>query len=277
MINKYSGFYPIVAKEAFSNTIFKLALKAADIARNSQPGQFLQIKSSDSYIPLWPRPFSIYDADPETGLISVLFKVFGGGTALLASKSPGEQIHIFGPLGNYFPRSHGEKDIVMAAGGIGLPPLYFLAKRSVENGIPPRRITFIAGARTQSALLGEKSLFELGVNLTICTDDGSAGFKGNVVNALTAHLKNHNNPSVYACGPNAMLHGVDSLLLEKKLDGYLSLEALMPCGYGICSGCAVKVRPSADRGPTDDNRDYHLKRVCVDGPIFDSGEVIWDG
>jgi hypothetical protein len=74
-----------------------------------------------------------------------------------------------------------------------------------------------------------------------------------------------------------MLKGVDALISANKLDGHLSLEALMPCGYGICSGCAIKVYPSPDRGPTDDKRNYHLKRVCIEGPIFGAGEVMWDG
>ena len=113
------------------------------------------------------------------------------------------------------------------------------------------------------------------MKLIVCTDDGSTGFKGHIVNFLESNLSDYKDPMVYACGPSAMLKGVDMLLRQRKLSGNLSLEALMPCGYGICSGCAVKVKPSADRGPTDDNREYHLKRVCVDGPVFESGEVIW--
>ena len=277
MINKFSGSYIIVFKEAISDSLYKMVFEAPDIARNSRPGQFIQIKSSDSYFPLWPRPFSIYDADPKSGFISIIFKVFGGGTALLASKEKGHPIHLFGPLGNYFPEPKSNHNIVIGAGGVGLPPLYFLAKRAINDGHNPDKITLVAGARTRNTLMAESALLGLGLKLIICTDDGSAGIKGNVVDVLTSHLEQHRADFIYACGPNPMLKGVDELISKKKLKGCLSLEALMPCGYGICSGCAVKVIPPADRKPTDDKRDYHLKRVCVDGPIFDSGEVIWDG
>jgi dihydroorotate dehydrogenase electron transfer subunit len=167
------------------------------------------------------------------------------------------------------------REIVIAAGGIGFPPLYFMAKKSIESGFPPDKITFISGAKTRAEHLEEPGLYKLGMKLIVCTDDGSEGFKGHVVEFLKQNLADYSDPLVYACGPSAMLKGADLLLTERKFMGYLSLEALMPCGYGICSGCAVKVHPPINRGPTDDKRDYHLKRVCVDGPVFQSGEVIW--
>jgi dihydroorotate dehydrogenase electron transfer subunit len=193
----------------------------------------------------------------------------------MAAMIPGQKAQLFGPLGNGFQPLPTDREIIMAAGGLGLPPLYFLAKKSVREGFPAENITFISGAKTQSEHLDEKGLFELGIKIIICTDDGSEGFKGHVVDFLERNLSRYDQPLVYACGPTAMLKAADRLILERKLSGFLSLEALMPCGYGICSGCAVKVYPAEDRGPTDDKRDYHLKRVCVDGPVFGVGEVIW--
>jgi dihydroorotate dehydrogenase electron transfer subunit len=213
--------------------------------------------------------------EKSEGYIVILFKISGSGTTQLSCKDTGEKIHILGPLGNGFPKLNGECDTIMAAGGIGLPPLFFLAKKSIADGLIPRKITFIAGAKNKTELFAEKSVLELGINLTICTDDGSVGRKGHVVTILTDDMAESDKPLVYACGPSAMLFEIDKLLVKRSLVGYLSLESLMPCGYGICSGCAVKVVPSPDRGPTDDNRDYHLKRVCIDGPVFKSGEVIW--
>lgn len=195
----------------------------------------------------------------------------------MAARTAGQLIHSLGPLGNSFPIPAPGRKIIMAAGGVGLPPLYFLSKRAIEQGAKSKDIMFIAGAKTKADLLEEKGLYDLGVELVTCTDDGSAGVKGNVVEALNGLLADKIKPVIYACGPNAMLKGVDSLILKNKLEGYLSLEALMPCGYGICSGCAVKVFPPAGQGPTDDKRDYHLKRVCIEGPIFGAGEVMWDG
>ncbi len=239
------------------------------------PGQFIQVRTSESYVPLWPRPFSIHDVDPDRGRLTVVFKIFGQGTSLMAAKLPGQMIHLFGPLGNGFPMPQPGRKIVMAAGGVGLPPLYFLAKKAIEMGVSPADISFVSGARTEADLLEKDGLFALGLKPLICTDDGSAGLKGHVVDVLKVELPALDQPIVYACGPSAMLRGVDGLLGELGLSGYLSLETLMPCGYGICSGCAVRVRPPDGRGPTDDKRDYHLKRVCIEGPILPSGEVIW--
>jgi dihydroorotate dehydrogenase electron transfer subunit len=193
----------------------------------------------------------------------------------MAAKLPGQKVHLFGPLGNGFPALPQGREIVMAAGGVGFPPLYFLAKKSIDSGYSADKITFISGAKSRSEQLKEKGLYKLGMKLVICTDDGSEGFKGHVVNFLEQNLANYTDPVVFACGPSAMLQAADRLLLERKVAGHLSLEALMPCGYGICSGCAVKTYPAPDSGPSDDNRDYHLKRVCVDGPVFGVGEVIW--
>jgi dihydroorotate dehydrogenase electron transfer subunit len=193
----------------------------------------------------------------------------------MAAKLPGEMVHLFGPLGNGFPSLPVDREILLAAGGVGFPPLYFLATRSISDGLPPSQIVFITGAKTRSELLEEKGLYDLGMKSIICTDDGSEGFRGHVVDFLRSNISEYPHPFVCACGPSLMLEGVDHLLMERNISGFLSLEALMPCGYGICSGCAVKVHPQADRGPTDDNRDYHLQRVCIDGPVFGTGEVIW--
>jgi len=205
-----------------------------------------------------------------------MFRVYGSGTAQMALRNVGESIHLFGPLGNRFDRLDGSKEIIMVAGGVGLPPLYFLAKIFINNGMAPGKIRFIAGAKNRSEHLNEPGLNDLGLKPIVCTDDGSQGLKGTAVDILKAELSVRNEPLIYSCGPNAMLKEVDHLVIEHNLSGYLSLEALMPCGYGICSGCAVKVHPPTDRGPTDDNKAYHLKRVCIDGPVFRTGEVIWD-
>ena len=255
--------------------MFKLTFKADDPAKFANPGQFIQVRTSRDYFPLWPRPFSIYDADPCSGELSIIFKIFGCGTWQLADMRDGQKAHLLGPLGNGFRLLKDEPKVIMAAGGVGMPPLFFLAKRSIQNGYPAERITFISGARAKDDLFNDVGLSKLGIDLHICTDDGSLGARGTVVDLLEKKLENARDRIVYACGPVAMLEKIDRMLMAEGMLGFLSLEALMPCGYGICSGCAVKVIPSEDRGPTDDDREYHLQRVCVEGPIFEAGEVIW--
>lgn len=274
-MRKFSGYFPLIKRDKPTSSVFKFTFSAPEIASSAHPGQFVQIRTSDNYFPLWPRPFSINSVDAVRGEISVIFKVFGCGTSQLAAMDEGRRVHILGPLGNSFPLLNDEKRVIMAAGGVGMPPLFFLANVSVDKGYPADRIVFISGARTKDNLLADRGLTDLGTNLRICTDDGSMGEKGTVVDLLEKEIQTDGEAVIYACGPTAMLARIDMTLVERKMRGFLSLEALMPCGYGICSGCAVRVRPPVDRGPIDDNRDYHLKRVCVDGPVFRSGEVIW--
>jgi len=274
-LKKISGYFPIAAKEKISRSIFKLVFRSPEIAGCAKPGQFVQIRTSDDYFPLWPRPFSIYDVDLDRGEFSVIFKIFGCGTSQLAEIPEGKKIHILGPLGKGFDLLSGDKKVILAAGGIGLPPLHFLARKSIDSIFPVEKITFISGARSKMEHFDDGRLADLGVDLRICTDDGSLGTRGTVVDLLEGLIKKDGKQMVYACGPSAMLEKVDAVLTSRKISGLLSLEALMPCGLGICSGCAIKTIPSAGRGLTDDRRDYHLKRVCVDGPVFRTGEVIW--
>ncbi len=274
-MKKFSNYYPLLRKEKISQSILKFTFEAGDIARFANPGQFIQVRTSRDYFPLWPRPFSIHDADPGSGELSIIFKVFGCGTSQLAEIDIGREVYLLGPLGNGFHLLKDESNVIMAAGGVGMPPVFFLAKRSIQNGYPAERITFISGARNKDGLFNDAELSELGIDLHSCTDDGSFGVMGTVVDLLEKKLENAGDRIVYACGPMAMLEKIDRILIESGISGFLSLEALMPCGYGICSGCAIKVVPPEDRGPTDDDRKYHLQRVCVEGPVFEAGEVIW--
>lgn len=275
-MRRYCDHYPVTRKNVISDTIVQLSLEAAEISKTTVPGQFVQVRISDGPVPLWPRPFSIFDVDPDRGEISIIFKIAGHGTRILSEKKIGDRINIFGPLGNGFAIPRNGNSIIMAAGGVGLPPLYLLSRFSVDSGVPSKSIRFISGAKTASQLFDCSELKKLNNDLRICTDDGSAGEKGTVVDLLERMLDTDDDCLVYACGPSAMLKRIDQILAGKNMEGYLSLEQLMPCGYGICSGCAVKVLPPPDRGRTDDNRDYHLKRVCVEGPVFKSGEVMWE-
>lgn len=274
-MRKFSGCFPITKKEKFSDIIYKYAIRSPEIAVAALPGQFVQIRTSDDYFPLWPRPFSIFDVDTAKGQIEIIFKVFGCGTSQLADFSEGDKVHLLGPLGNGFPPLQGDNEIIMAAGGVGMPPLYFLTTQSIRSGFSAERITFISGARKKSEHLGGVELSTLGVDLRVCTDDGTLGEKGTVVDLLEKVLIEKDAGAVYACGPNPMLEKIDAISVKENIPCMLSLEALMPCGLGICSGCAIRTIPSQDRGPTDDYKDYHLKRVCVEGPVFRSGEVIW--
>lgn len=202
----------------------------------------------------------------------MVYLVRGTFTQLLAHKKPGDTVFVVGPLGNRFcvPQPANEILHLLVAGGVGAPPLYLLAEELVQTGISRQRIIVVNGARRHDLLVCQEHFVELGVRLLTVTEDGSAGIKGKVTDALKSLQEQDSLPvsrcQVYACGPSAMLEAVAKFARKHHLPCQVSMETMMPCGLGVCLGCAVKVH-------TPDGKDY--RRACVDGPIFDAAEVVW--
>ena len=208
------------------------------------PGQFYMLKAWKEY-PLLPRPLSIYDLDEEK--ISFLYAVVGKGTGIMSDLKTGAKIEVLGPLGNGFPLEE-DKKIALVAGGIGLAPMKYLARKLKGN------IDLFAGFRSSSYLMDDMSEFV--DNITVTTNNGNEGEKGFV----TDYIKDEYD-IVYACGPNPMMNSLKNLNLTAK--SYYSLEAHMACGIGACLGCAVETTKG-------------IKRVCHEGPVFKGEEVIFD-
>lgn len=260
-----------VAEESFI-----LSLKAPSIARLIEPGQFIQIgclpansREKVSYDPLLPRPFSIYRVRNKQ-ILDILYEVVGRGTDLLAKVKKGEHLIIFGPLGNTF--SYPKKRVVsfLVGGGVGLAPFYDLAEALIDpkrGGQRREDIFVLFGAKHRKKVFCEGAFKKLGVRFEVATDDGSYGFKGFVTQLLEKHLRTTNGDRrttyLYACGPKEMLKVVTQIAERFKLPCELSIDAHMPCGYGICFGCAVKTRES-------------YKLACTDGPVFRAEELVWD-
>ena len=244
---------------------WRLRVKGFLPARPIYAGQFVHVKVSKRTDPLFRRAFSIAGYDKRKATLEIIYKTIGRGTALLAEKGKGDQLNLLGPLGNHFSALSRKQAAVLVAGGVGLPPLYFLAAQLIRGGRDPRRIFFFYGAQSQDHLLEMKRLRALGIDLIACTDDGSYGFPGSVVDGLKATLPELDKREIfiYGCGPEPMLAALQRTALEAGLDGELSLEAPMPCGVGVCLGCVKPRREKPD--------DY--VRVCRDGPIFRIGEV----
>jgi dihydroorotate dehydrogenase electron transfer subunit len=183
----------------------------------------------------------------------------------LSRRKPGDILDIIGPLGNGFSLKKGRAIIV--AGGVGVAPLVFLAEKliSLRAKSSELRAEVLIGAKTKNHILCEKEFKDLGLNVTIATDDGSRGFKGRVTEALDYLLraKSRELPTIYACGPAPMLKAVSAIAKKHKIPAQLSLEAHMACGIGACLGCVVKTTQG-------------FKRVCKEGPVFGSQELIWD-
>jgi len=248
-----------------SGEFLRLKVKGFLSTRPIYAGQFVHVKASEGTDPLFRRAFSIADYDKRKATLEIIYKTVGRVTALLAQKSKGEQLSILGPLGNRFSTLPRRQTAVLVAGGVGLPPLYFLAKQLILGGHKPRQILFFYGAQSKNQLLEIKRLRALGVDLIACTDDGSYGFPGLVVDGLRATLPELDSKDIfiYGCGPEPMLAALQKVALEAGLNGELSLEAPMPCGVGVCLGC-IKSR----RGKPND-----YVRICHDGPVFKIGEV----
>jgi dihydroorotate dehydrogenase electron transfer subunit len=229
------------------------------------------------------RAFSIFNIGNDA--IEVLYRAAGKGTTLLSSAVPGANIDLLGPLGQPFHVQAG--DVILVGGGVGVPPLVFLARhlltrlalREQPDAQRPTSITAMIGARTRFDIIGQSELEALQVGVQVATDDGSAGRHGLVTDLLRDHLEtkvsrhpdspnNSQLPIVYSCGPYPMLRAVAQLCAEFQVPCQVSLEENMPCGIGVCNGCVVPVVQAGD--------DYGLfRRICVEGPVLWSHEVDW--
>ncbi|RKY35529.1 MAG: hypothetical protein DRP78_05380 [Candidatus Omnitrophota bacterium] len=264
----------IIANRQVADFIFEIDLNVPKIANCAMPGQFVQIKITQSIDPLLRRPFSIFAADSAAGKISILYKVIGKGTKILSKKCSGERLNLLGPLGNGFDFSaqkcSGHLNILVG-GGLGIAPLVFLAEKmkSLNN-----KILVLYGVTTAQEIVCIDELKKIDCELKIATDDGSTGFNGYASDLLADFLcANENNdfknPYIYACGPFALLKQVHRLSEQYCFHGQVCLEKMMGCGLGVCLGCMVKIKNSgAQTG-------FSYQRVCKDGPVFDLHLVDW--
>jgi dihydroorotate dehydrogenase electron transfer subunit len=229
----------------------------------SEPGQFYMLRGDWGADPLLGRPLSILADDPRRGVLRFLLKVVGEGTRRLHALEPGEKVFALGPLGRPFPvpDADSRKPAVLVGGGVGVPPLVYLAERFVEKGVT---FTFLQGARTRADLLLLDELAGLGVKPVITTEDGSEGIRGLVTAPLEVELA-RGVRAAFACGPEGMLKAV-ARMCKGKVPSHLSLEARMGCGYGVCLGCVVTVQRGGKR---------LYERVCQEGPVFDGEVVLW--
>lgn len=236
------------------NSIYLIKVHSPEIALNAKAGQFCNIKVSASTFPLLRRPFSICDIDGEH--LYFMFNVLGEGTKVLAHKKIGENLDILGPLGNGFNVEGDYEAAVFVGGGLGVAPFPFLEK-SIPEG---KKIFSFIGGRTS------KDVITYGIsNYLISTDDGSKGFKGNVIALLNEniHILSPLKIKIFGCGPTLMLRALKDFALRNNLDCEVSTECAMACGFGICQGCPIEAL---------DKDGYYL--VCKDGPVFDIKKVV---
>ncbi|MBI9072813.1 MAG: dihydroorotate dehydrogenase electron transfer subunit [Melioribacteraceae bacterium] len=241
-------------KIRLNENTYLIKVLSSKIAEEGVPGQFCNIKVSESNFPLLRRPFSISNIEDE--FVFFMFDVQGEGTKILSQKESGDELDILGPLGNGFGFDDDFDTAVIVAGGIGVAAFPFL----IDNIPDEKEVYSFIGGRT------DKHVITNGMeNILISTDDGSLGIKGNVIDLLkrNENLFEGKKIKMFACGPNPMLKALQSYAIEKKYNCELSIECAMACGFGICQGCVVEDKENEDK----------FKLVCVDGPVFDVEEI----
>jgi dihydroorotate dehydrogenase electron transfer subunit len=242
---------------------YLMGLKAPEIVSAASPGQFVMIRVGSALEPLLRRPFSI-GGTLAGELLLILYKVVGRGTRLMAEAGKGDHLAVLGPLGRGFTRPRPGEWPILAAGGIGIAPLIFLAQELSES-----KALFLAGYRHRTEKVPFDKFGLTDENLLIATDDGSAGHHGLVTDLLETHIRQAKKAStmVYACGPAAMLKKVAALTISNEIPCQMSLEAHMACGLGACQGCALKAS-------VPDRLTYYL--ACKDGPVFPARAIDWE-
>ncbi|SNB45602.1 dihydroorotate dehydrogenase electron transfer subunit [Geobacter sp. DSM 9736] len=264
----------VISNHEVSPGYYRMRLTAPREMREASPGQFVMVKVHDAIDPLLRRPFGIFDVgvipaeydgcEPQTYL-EMLYRVVGKGTAMMSSLHHGDRLDLLAPLGAGFVQGDPAEEKVLVGGGIGLAPLYYLAKEMVQHS----RVRLFIGGRTREDILCVTEFERLGIETYVSTDDGTLGASGLVTDVMERHLTENPGPkTIFACGPMPMLKAVAQIAGRRGIACQVSLEAYMACGMGACLGCVVKGREHAEGHP-----DYRC--VCKDGPVFDFEQLLW--
>lgn len=251
----------VLWNKQMSDSCFKIGLTCDESYSEAKPGQFVMLRVSDQSTPLLRRPFSIFRPIKEDGCvvgIELMVKVVGQGTEMLSALKKGDSIDMLGPLGNGFQIPDHWNRLFLTAGGIGVPPIYFLAACLKEHSKDISGCEIFLGGRTGKDLFCEDDFTKLGVNIHIATDDGSKGDKGFVTDLLQKRLTEFRPDMICACGPMEMLKTISSVARSNDIPCQVSIETLMACGMGACLGCAIESR-------VNNNKYLH---ACMDGPVF---------
>lgn len=236
--------YEIILNAPLTKDVYKMVLKG-DTQYITAPGQFINLKLEGKFL---RRPISVCDFDSET--ITIIYKVVGEGTEQMSKMQLGETIDCLTGLGNGYDISKSKKPLLIG-GGVGVPPMYYLAKCLIKDGQKP---TVILGFNTKDEIFYEEEFKALGIDVVITTVDGSYGVKGFVTDGMPEDYD-----YFYTCGPMPMFKAVNA---ATKTSGQFSFEEKMGCGFGACMGCSCKTK-------------YGNKRICKDGPVLVKEEIVW--
>lgn len=244
--NMKQSIFQIVSNKCIADITYEMVLKG-DCSDITRPGQFVNLKLDGFFL---RRPISVCDCQGD--LLTIIYKVVGHGTEVMAQMQAGEEIDILTGLGNGYDLSKSTDNPVLIGGGAGVPPMYLLAKELIKNGKKP---SVVLGFNKKSEVFYEDEFKALGVETVVATADGSYGVKGFVTDAMKALDYGY----FFTCGPEPMLRAIYD---NTTVSGQMSFEARMGCGFGACMGCTCETL-------------YGNKRICKDGPVLVKEEVKW--
>jgi dihydroorotate dehydrogenase electron transfer subunit len=247
---------------------FRMGLACSPAFETAKPGQFIMLRIGAGVDPLLRRPFSLLGLIRENDRIKgieILYKVVGKGTDRLSHCREGDGLSVIGPLGNAFLVPDTCRQLILVAGGIGVPPIRFLAQSLLDQEGSLNRCLVFVGGRTKDDLVCITEFDLPGFLLDVSTDDGSQGSQGMVTRNLEKALAAGSADLICACGPPAMLKAVAAMAADRGISCQVSIEAMMACGMGACLGCAVQLKGDAAR----------YRHVCMDGPVFDAARLNW--
>ena len=241
------SIFTIISNTALTDCVFKMVLEG-DTSAITAPGQFVNIKLEGLYL---RRPISVCDLDGSH--LTIVYKAVGKGTEMMSHMQAGEKLDVLTGLGNGYDLTLSGDKPVLLGGGVGVPPMYLLAKKLIAEG---KKVSVILGFNTKGEIFYEEEFKKLGAAVAVTTVDGSYGIKGFVTDAL----KNTEYSYFYTCGPEPMLKAVYK---TSETSGQMSFEKRMGCGFGACMGCSCKTITG-------------YKRICKEGPVMKKEEILWE-
>ena len=236
----------ITGNDPAAESVYKMTLEGPEL-EEQKPGQFVNIRLEGLYL---RRPISVCDS--EAGRLTLIYKTVGKGTERMSRMQPGETLDVLTGLGNGYDLTRAGDRPLLLGGGVGVPPLYMLARKLREQG---KAVTAVLGFNRRQEVFGEAEFRALGCGVTVTTADGSYGTKGFVTDALP-----ENYSYFYTCGPEPMLKAVYG---KTVTSGQFSFEERMGCGFGACMGCSCKTITG-------------YKRICREGPVLEKEEILWN-
>ena len=240
------GLFEIIENTQLTASVYRMRL-VGDTSHITRPGQFVNVKLDGFYL---RRPISVCDCEGDT--LTLVYKVVGKGTEAMSKMTEGN-LDILTGLGNGYDMSASGDKPLLLGGGVGVPPLYLLAKELIKEG---KEVTVILGFNTKDEIFYEEEFKNLGAKVLVATADGSYGVKGFVTDAMKDLTYTH----FYTCGPEPMLRAVSKATVTS---GQLRVEERMGCGFGACMGCSCKTLTGN-------------KRICKEGPVMRKEEIIWE-